>query len=94
MDPQDFAIAEKAVSLAAVSFRTPSWRRLAQKMEKDMKRGEDPDPKDLEFVLTVLEQGRSTYTKSMLNLNKEETDPDRITINTSLSLRDRLRKAA
>lgn len=94
MHPQDFAIAEKAVSLAAESFQTPSWRRLAQKMEKTMKAGEQPDPKDLEFILTVLEQGRSTYTKSIRDREGKETHPPRLAIENAIPLRNRLRKAA
>jgi hypothetical protein len=94
MTPADFEIAKKAVSVAAGTFQTPTWRRPAQKMEKDMEAGQEPDPKDLEFVLTVLDTGKVTYTKSIKDFKGNETHPPRLAIENAIPLRDRLRKAA
>lgn len=91
---EELKVSKSAVSLAATVFQTPAWRRQAKSMEKALDAGVQPDPKELDFVLTVLEQGRSNYSNSMLDLNGQETNRDRITINAGMLLRDRIRKAA
>jgi len=63
-------------------------------MRKEAEAGQEPSAKDLILILTVLEQGKSQYTNSMIDGRGNETDPHRLAIEQAIPLRDRLRQAA